>query len=73
MNVTVNNELYEALIEAGVGEKKAQKAAQSVAGEQLATKRDISRLNLLVTGIYIAGAVGFGYVFASLNTIISKI
>lgn len=36
-------------------------------------RNDIKRLNYLVTGLYIAGAVALGYIVNLLNTIIGKL
>lgn len=76
---TLNIELYEALIDAGASDDKAKKAAEVFAAQQTVTKEDVGlvrndvkRLNYLITGLYISGAVVVGYFVNLLNTIIGK-
>ena len=73
------SELYEALIEAGASAEKAKDAAEALFSQQIATKEDaetirndVTRLNYLVTGLYIAGAVALSYIVNLLNAIIGK-
>ncbi len=77
---TMITEVYDALISAGADEEKAKKAAEVLSNEKLATKQDtnviqtdVKRLNILVTGLYIAGGATLGYIVSLLNTIIGKI
>ena len=74
------SELYEALIDAGASAEKAKAAAEALFSPQTALKEDIenirndvTRLNYLVTGLYIAGAAASGYIVNLLNTIIGKL
>ncbi len=66
---TMVTEVYEALIEAGASSEKAQKAAEAVSSQE----KRLSRIELLVVGLYIAGGATLGYVVSLLNTIIGKL
>ncbi len=62
-------EVYDALISAGADEEKAKKAAEAIYNQD----KRLTRLELLVIGLYIAMGAGFAYSFNLLNTIIGKI
>lgn len=62
-------EVYEALIEAGASAEKAQKAAEAVSSQE----KRLSRIELLVVGLYIAGGATLGYIVSLLNTVIGKL
>ncbi len=47
----MNAEMYDALIAAGAPEDKARDAAKAITEESLATKKDISRIDMRLTAI----------------------
>ena len=47
----MNAEMYDALISAGAPEDKARNAAKAISEESLATKKDISRIDVRLTSI----------------------
>lgn len=66
---TMVTEVYEALIEAGASAEKAQKAAEADSSQE----KRLSRIELLVVGLYIAGGATLGYIVSLLNTVIGKL
>jgi tetrahydromethanopterin S-methyltransferase subunit F len=68
----MTTELYEALIEAGASKEKAKLAAETTSIQE----NKLTKIELMIIGLYISlGAIGIaiGYIFALLNTIISKL
>lgn len=65
----INIELYDALIAAGSPENKAKLAAETVSSQE----QKLNRLDLMIVGLYVFSAAGFGYIVMLLNTIISKL
>jgi hypothetical protein len=69
---TITVELYDALISAGAPESKAKLAAQTVSAQE----HKLSKIEMMITGLYIAlggFGVAVGYMFSLLNTIITKL
>lgn len=77
---TMISEVYEAFLEAGVSKDKAKNAAEALASEQLATKRDIVLLeqNIKVLDAkitmlqWMVGGIGFGVLLLIVKTFLKQ-
>ncbi|WP_201339267.1 hypothetical protein [Isorropodon fossajaponicum symbiont] len=67
---TMITEVYEALIiSAGADEQKEKNAAEAISNQD----GRLTRIELLTTGLYIAGTGAFAYTFSLLNMILGKL